>query len=165
MIAPLPASVRCPDSPGSVSPFPPPEPGFRWRKSSTLLPRKDFSRRNSLKPPRIRGEKTHSGALRGGCLAPCDGAEAGGRLQSLHQLNNWQLPGYGGRLRNPLVGCGRRSCSISKFWAGHLSPHSPPTFPSLLKIQSRAMKCTGKGKQGRRPVRPQGTHWPLLSER
>lgn len=34
-------------------------------------------------------ERTHSGAGQETCLSPGDGAVAGGRLESLHQLNSW----------------------------------------------------------------------------
>ena len=162
MLVPLPALVRCADPPGSV--------GLPWNLASGRgnPQHRSPGRTSQKKQPQTSEnkleEKTHSGALGGGCLSPRDPAVAGDRWQSLHQPNNWQLPGNGGRVRNtPCKSqlCGRRSCSISKFWAGHFNSHPPPTFPSFLKILSRA-KEKGTGERAAERAPAAGDVWPAL---
>lgn len=156
MLVPLPALVRCADTPGAWG-----SPGT-WLQVEEILttaPQEGLPQKEQPQTSENRlEEKTHSGALGGGCLSPRDPAVAGDRWQSLHQLNNWQLPGNGGRVRNtPCKSqlCGRRSSSISKVWAGHFNSHPPPTFLSRAEE-----KGTGERAAERAPAA--GDVWPAL---
>ena len=104
--------------------------------------------------------KMHSGALGGGCLSPRKRAVAGDRLSPFISsisgargvVKKYPLQVTGGRGG----GCGRRSCSISKFQAGQYSSHPPPTFPSSLRISSWAKEMGAGDWAAQRAEHPAG---------
>ena len=106
--------------------------------------------------------KMHSGAFGGGCLSPRERAVAGDGLSPfISSISGARGAGKKYPLqvtRGGGGGCGRRSCSISKFQAGHYSSHSPPTFPSSLKISNWA-------KEMGAPLRGMSGPSTLLGER
>lgn len=155
-LVPLPALERPADAPAST--------GLPWILAAGRgNPQHRSPGRTSPKETAPEPEgKMHSGAFGGGCLSPRERAVAGDGL-SLFISSISGARGAGKKYplqvtRGGGGGCGRRSCSISKFQAGHYSSHSPPTFPSSLKISNWA-------KEMGAPLRGMSGPSTLLGER
>ncbi|XP_057572229.1 tumor protein p53-inducible protein 13 isoform X3 [Hippopotamus amphibius kiboko] len=158
MRLPLPAFVRCADPPGAWG-----SPG-NWLQVEEILNTAPQEGLPQKKQPQTSEnkleEKTHSGALGGGggCLSPCDPAVPGDRLQSLHQLNNWQLLGNGVRVRNtPCMSqmqvtpmslkrvCGRSGPVSQQGPSSSQESYFPPSSPLHDPTQEPQLRPAGRG--------------------
>ncbi|XP_057572228.1 tumor protein p53-inducible protein 13 isoform X2 [Hippopotamus amphibius kiboko] len=149
MRLPLPAFVRCADPPGAWG-----SPG-NWLQVEEILNTAPQEGLPQKKQPQTSEnkleEKTHSGALGGGggCLSPCDPAVPGDRLQSLHQLNNWQLLGNGVRMQVTPMSlkrvCGRSGPVSQQGPSSSQESYFPPSSPLHDPTQEPQLRPAGRG--------------------